>query len=91
MPQFQPPTVNDVPRVLPDSTGPGYWLFRHYSPLPRGRTVLKAADGSYTTVDVPTGDQIAASVAVYLGGHIYDITTAEAAALTSAGYGAGVT
>lgn len=90
MPFFEPPTVNDVPRVLPDSRGPGYALFRHYSPLPRGRTVLKASDGSYSTVDVPTGEQIDAAAMVYLGGHRYQITSAEAAALTTAGYGSGV-
>lgn len=88
MPQFQPPTVADVPRVLPDTTGPGYWLFRHFSPLVRGRSVLKAHDGTYSTVDTPTGDQIDAAAVAYIGGHCYEITDAEAASLTSAGYGA---
>lgn len=87
---FEPPTVADVPRVLPDTTGPGYWLFRHFSPLLRGRSVLKAHDGTYTTVDTPTGDQIDAASVAYIGGHIYEISDDEAAALTAAGYGAGV-
>jgi hypothetical protein len=38
--------------------------------------------------DNPPGSLIAY---VYYGSHIYDITTDEAAALTSAGYGAGIT
>lgn len=86
MPTFQPPVAYDVPRVLPDSKGPGYWLMRHYSPLPRGRTVLKAADGTYTTVDNPTQLQVLAAAVAYLGGHVYEVTTEEAAALTAAGY-----
>lgn len=64
---------------------------RHYSALPRGRTVLKATNGTYSTVDVPTVDQMAAAAAVYQGGHVYTVSTAEAAALTAAGYGAGIT
>lgn len=87
MPIFNPPTVDDVPRVLPSTRGPAYWLFRHYAQT-RGRTVLKSAAGVYTTVDTPTVDECAAAAAVYLGGHQYVVSDAEAAALTSAGYGA---
>lgn len=48
--------------------------------------MLKAHDGSYRTVDYPTQDEIAASAAVYLGGHIYEVSADEASALTNAGY-----
>lgn len=76
----------DVPRVLPDTRGPARSLFRHYSPLPRGRTVLKSADGTYTTVDNPTQLQVLEAAVAYLGGHCYEVDAAEAAALTAAGY-----
>lgn len=82
---FQPPVVFDVPRVLPDTTGPSYWLMRWYSNLPRGRSVLKI-DGTYITVDTPTAEQQAAASVAYIGGHIYDITPEEASALAAAGY-----
>lgn len=86
MPTFEPPVAYDLPRVLPGSRGPGYWLFRHFSPLPRGRTVLKSADGTYRTVDNPTQLEVLEAAVAYLGGHVYDVDAAEAAALTAAGY-----
>ena len=52
---------------------------------PRGRSVLKN-NGVYTTLDGPTVDQVNSADIAYLGGHIYEITDAEAAALTAAGY-----
>lgn len=94
MPTFSPPTANDVPRVTEDyrrENPLGWRLFRHYSLLPRGRTVLKSAAGVYTTVDNPSQDDIDAAAVAYLGGHIYQITSAEATALTAAGYGAYIT
>lgn len=53
--------------------------------LPCGRTVLKNS-GIYTTLDNPTVDQVNSADIAYLGGHIYYISDAEAAALTAAGY-----
>lgn len=93
MPSFSPPTVNDVPAVSRDpdeiARNPlGFRLFRHYGANPRGRSVLKSTLGVYSTVDTPTQDQIDAAAVCYLGGHVYPITSAEAAALTTAGYGA---
>jgi hypothetical protein len=85
MPTFQPPTVADVPRVLPDTRGVQYLFARHCSNLPRGRSVLKTA-GVYRTVDNPSQTDIDAASEVYLGGHVYTVTQAVADALTAAGY-----
>lgn len=86
MPTFTPPVTYDVPRVLPSTRGNAYWVGRLLSPIPRGRTVLKAADGSYSIVDTPTVDEMAAAAIVYQGGHIYTVSNAEAAALVAAGF-----
>lgn len=45
---------------------------------------------SYQKIQDPSDEQIEAADVTYLGGHIYEITEAEAAALTAAGYGAGL-
>lgn len=85
MPVFQPPTVDDVPRVLPETRGVAFLLMRHYSELPRGRSVVKIG-GAYRTLDNPEEATLGLATEVYLGGHIYDITDAVAAALIAAGY-----
>lgn len=78
-----------MPRVLPDTRGPQYLLMRHYSNLPRGRSVIKIG-GLYRTLDNPDQDLLDAATEVYLGGHIYTITQTVADALTAAGYGTGI-
>jgi hypothetical protein len=94
MPTFQPPTIDAVPSVLPPGTlgqsATAYLLMRHYGLNPRGRTVLKIA-GTYGTYDCPDANVVASATEVYQGGHEYVITTAQAAALTAAGYGANIT
>ena len=55
-----------------------------------GRTVLKNG-ASYTTVDEPSDEDVAAATIAYLGGRSYTVTTAESSALTAAGYGANIT
>lgn len=85
MPVFQPPTVNDVPRVLPDTRGVPYLFARHCSNLPRGRSVIKIG-GVYQTVDNPEQSTLDLATEVYLGGHIYTVTQTVADALTAAGY-----
>lgn len=86
---FEPPTVEDVPRILPDTRGPQYLLMRHYSNLPRGRSVLKVA-GHYVLVDTPSTDQLVAAgregYEWFLGGHIYVIDDAVGTALEADGY-----
>lgn len=95
MPTFQPPTDNfnslsdfdiDLPRT--PKIRAAYNLLRHYQNLPRGRNVYKLVSGTYTENE--PGDLSTVAV-TYYGGHIYDITAAEAADLTANGYGAYIT
>jgi hypothetical protein len=88
VPIFSPPTVADIPRVLPETRGVAYRLMRHYSPTVRGRSVLRTA-GVYRTLDNPSQTDIDAASEVYLGGHIYTVTQTVADALTIAGYTVG--
>lgn len=90
MPTFEPPIAYTVPRVLPDTRGVEYALMKNFSALPCGRTVLKIG-GTYATYDAPDALTVASATEVYLGGHISPITDAQAAALTAAGYGDGIT
>lgn len=88
MPTFEPPVDNDV--TYADFNQ--YWqpedrLFSYVVPSGRGRNVYLKTDGSYTE-NQPEDDQVAK---VYHGGHIIEITAAEAASLTAAGYGAYIT
>ena len=94
MPTFQPPSAETHPRVFPKGT-PGqdpiaHDLMRHYHLVETGRSVLKI-DGTYQTIDYPTQDQIDSATEVYLGGHIYEVSSATATALTTAGYGSNIT
>ena len=86
MPTFVPPTADTVSPVLADPH-PGNALFRHYKRRACGRSVLKES-GVYTTVDNPPADRVNAADVAYIGGHRYEVTAAEATALTNAGYGA---
>jgi len=86
VPTFTPPVAYDIPPILPDTRGPALWLFRHYGGRPRGRSVLKQANGTWVTVDQPTQAQINAALVYYQGGRVYTITQAEAEALYAAGY-----
>lgn len=69
---------------------------RFYGARARGQTVVKK-DGAYTTYDLPEQATLDAAdlirwpsgelkPAVYLGGHEYEVTAAEATDLTNAGY-----
>lgn len=98
MPTFSPPTSVDLPTTSPEAPALANRLFRFYAPRgPRGRSVLKNSDNTYTTYDSPTQDQIDAAKVVtwpdgsrapaaYIGGHVYDVTSQEYADLTAAGY-----
>ena len=85
---FMGPVVADVPRVLPDTRGPARMLMRHYSPLQRSRSVVYV-NGHYITVDVPEQsllDTLVQGETYFLGGHIYVVSDAVAAALVNDGY-----
>jgi hypothetical protein len=60
-------------------------LARHYAPTARGVNVFLLTNGTYT--ENQPGDM--ADVAkTYYGGHDIEVTPAEVASLTAAGYGA---
>jgi len=97
MPFFAPPVVYDVPTSYPAGTEARQPFpvdrstnrsFAHYNRTvgrARGRSVLKSG-GVYRTVDTPDTNQVAAATEYYAGGHVYEVSTAVAAALTAAGY-----
>lgn len=83
MPTFTPPTVDEGP------AGGGPLFFRYK--IARADAVLKK-DGVYTQTRVPSQDEINEADIYYAGGRGgYDISEAEAADLTAAGYGAYIT
>jgi hypothetical protein len=81
---FTPPVA-----AKQDPASRGHRLWRFYR-ADVGITVLKKQDGTF--VQRQYVDQIEAdsSAAVYLGGHQYTVSAAEATALTNAGYGANI-
>ena len=81
---FIPPVADLTPPVVAERH-PGNMLFRHYKSRACGKSVLRTG-GVYRTVINPSQDQIAAASEVYLGGHVYEVDVATAAALTAAGY-----
>ena len=91
----------EVPRILPDTRGVAYLLYRHYGPGPRQQIVFYLKDGTITpTYNPSTGTYSGGQPAtndpdpytdiisrVYSGGS-YSVSAAEVAALTAAGYSA---
>jgi len=67
---------------------PAAWhrLFGRYG-IHRGITLLKDADGVWSSVRYPAQTEVEAAMKVYLGGHKHPLTVAEAAELIAAGYG----
>lgn len=56
----------------------------------QGDAVIKYRDGTYKQVQVVNPDELNMAT-VYLGGHVNTVDAAEAASLTTAGYGAYLT
>ena len=79
---FTPPTAALVPMAVKPNH-PGFKLFRHYQNIDAGINVF-VVGGVVTTVEpdyeFTTPDR------VYLGGHVHEVTEAEAAVLVAAGY-----
>lgn len=82
MPSFTPPTVDEG---MDTTNG----LFRYYK-ITRGVSVL-VTGSTVRQVQYPSQDDCAAADFVYLGGHTYTISDAEAATLTAGGLGAYIT
>ena len=83
---FEPPVAYDLPPTLPNPR-PRYINAhaRWKGGQRRGRSVLKHGS-TYTIVDTPTVDQMAAADIAYQGGHIYEVSVEEAYYLHSAGF-----
>lgn len=69
---YNPPTLPKDPRAVP---------FAYYPGTPKGVNVYMRADGT-AVENYDPGD----ALYVYLGGHVYDVSSSEASLLTSAGY-----
>jgi len=54
----------------------------------RGVTVVRRQDGSWYETVSPIDSELQAASRFYRGGYTYDLSAAEAADLTAAGYGA---
>lgn len=82
MPVFSPPTDN---LVVYDGFDPvARRLFRRVTPGKRGRNVFLLIDGTYTENQPRYWSDVDK---VYYGGMDHQITAAEQASLTAAGYG----
>ena len=87
---FTPPQRTTVPPVAADTPSwqmkPAIW--NKSGLIPRSANVFKLNDGTYTETQPYDLSTVAVT---YYGGHSYDVSAAEAAALTAAGYGAYLT
>lgn len=79
---FSTPVAPTRPAAIRPSH-PGWDLFKHYRPWDAGINVF-VVGGVVTTVE--PAYEFVTPEKVYLGGHIYEVTDAEAAVLTAAGY-----
>lgn len=82
MPTFTPRSFTE--RMVPTHTKPVDTLWSRMS-VNRTYALLKTGS-SYREVLNPSNEEVAAADIAYLGGHIYTVTTQEAAALNAAGY-----
>lgn len=72
MATFTPPTVE--------------YRYSRLWKIQEGVTVINNS-GTFTEKQYPSQIELDAATEYWLGGHVYDITTAQADALTAAGYG----
>lgn len=90
MSTFRPPTDDFVALGVPpqefdsQEVRLAYNLFKHYDPEPRGRNVFLLTDGTYTENEP---NDMTTVTKIYWGGSDNDVSAAEVASLTAAGYG----
>jgi len=84
MATFSPPTDDFVNWADAQTTG----ILAYLRPGPRGRNVFKLAPGVYTENQPANAGDVEKT---YHGGHVHQLTSAEQAELTQAGYGAYIT
>jgi hypothetical protein len=92
-PTFEPPTADLLPPTLPNRRAEGieraaFLLLRHFKSKARGVSVLKIG-GTYVNKSYPSQDEIDSATEVYLGGHVYEVSSDVATALEAAGYEVG--
>ena len=87
MPTFTPPTVDEVIYFDPYHPRRGD-IFSRIGPTPRGVTVYKLTDNTYTQSH--PSDQTTIAI-TYHGGHEHIVSAAEETALINAGYSANIT
>lgn len=98
MATFTPPVTDTVPADYIAGNDPWFpadrllrRLWGRFHQPGRAPNVFKLVDGTYTTTQPYDWPYQGAVIAfTYYGAHTYDVTAAEAAALTAAGFGAGV-
>lgn len=83
--RFRGPTRNGVRRTLPGGDPIANRLMRYYSPIVEGVNVFILTDGTVTTTQPASWDDVRR---VLWGAHDEPVTSAEAALLTAAGYSA---
>lgn len=96
MSTFTPSAYAEVPPFAVDTDGPARRLFRHFSAGQRGRNVYYLSDGTVTEVDPDSetvywedpGDGSTYVAQMWWGStaSAYTVTSAQATALTDAGY-----
>lgn len=84
--RFSPPSYATGESVAPGMDRVTAALCGHFVAHRRGVSVRKVG-GAYVEAREPYLDDLLAADVVYLGGHFYEVSDAEAAALTAAGYG----
>ncbi len=99
MPTFKPPTYEQVFNPEPGATDRSGLMRYYHFPVGYSVIITNGQVTAYPGTTTPTQAEIdAADVgsgyggkAVFIGGHVYEITASEANLLTNAGYGAHIT
>jgi hypothetical protein len=88
VPTFTPPTVEGY-RTLPGDDTVWNRMARYYDRGRRGLWVLKEA-GTWSSVESPDLNRLVAAQRVFEGGHLHEVTQAEADELIAAGFSSGI-
>lgn len=79
---FTPPV-----QAKAEPAGRGHRLWSFFRGANWGVTVLQQQDGTFVQRQFVDQVEADAALKVYLGGHVYTVSSAEVTALTNAGYG----
>jgi hypothetical protein len=87
MPTFTPPTVAGLAVAEQGGRGVANRLFSFFGSWAQGQAVWKDQAGVWHQNAWPDNDDLLAAQVVYDGGHVHEVTDAEAAELIAAGFG----